>query len=107
MAHYVTQGNFRSPSPGPLRSPTSVASLCRWSGSSGRRGRRDRSRPSRSGLARGFRLVARFLGRRTSLDYEIVEYDRERADLVPRSENGSVRSVETMTFEGDRGRSWS
>ncbi len=47
-----------------------------------------------------FALVARFLGRRIPLDYEIVEYDRDRR-IVLRAENRSVRSVDTITFEDD------
>jgi carbon monoxide dehydrogenase subunit G len=52
------------------------------------------------GVGSRFRLVARFLGRRIPLDYEIVEYDRDER-IVLRAENRSVRSVDTITFEDD------
>ncbi len=52
------------------------------------------------GVGSRFRLVARFLGRRIPLDYEIAEYDRDER-IVLRAENRSVRSVDTITFEDD------
>ena len=59
--------------------------------------------PEPVGVGSRFRLVARFLGRRIPLDYEIVEYDRDER-IVLRAENRSVRSVDTITFEdGDHG----
>ncbi len=55
------------------------------------------------GVGSRFHLVARFLGRRIPLDYEIVEYDRDER-IVLRAENRSVRSVDTITFEdGEHG----
>ena len=56
--------------------------------------------PEPVGVGSRFRLVARFLGRRIPLDYEIVEYDRDER-IVLRAENRSVRSVDTITFEDD------
>ena len=56
--------------------------------------------PEPVGAGSRFRLVARFLGRRIPLDYEIVEYDRDER-IVLRAENHSVRSVDTITFEDD------
>jgi len=53
--------------------------------------------PEPVGVGSRFRLVARFLGRRIPLDYEIVEYDRDER-IVLRAENRSVRSVDTITF---------
>ena len=47
-----------------------------------------------------FRLVARFLGRRLPLDYEIVALERDRR-IVLRAETGSIRSVDTITFQDD------
>ena len=55
--------------------------------------------PEPVGVGSRFRLVARFLGRRLPLEYEIVEYHDER--IVLRAENRSVRSVDTITFEDD------
>jgi hypothetical protein len=52
------------------------------------------------GAGSRFRLVARFLGRRIRLDYEIVEYVRDEL-IVLRAENRSVRSVDTITFQED------
>ena len=52
------------------------------------------------GVGSRFHLVARFLGRRIPLDYEIVEYDPERR-IVMRAENRSVQSVDTITCEDD------
>ena len=52
------------------------------------------------GVGSRFHLVARFLGRRIPLDYEIVEYDRDER-IVLRAENRSVRSVDTITFQDD------
>src|SRR4051794_18337 len=52
------------------------------------------------GVGSRFRLVARFLGRRIPLDYEIVEYDHDER-IVLRAENRSVRSVDAITFEDD------
>jgi Polyketide cyclase / dehydrase and lipid transport len=52
------------------------------------------------GVGSRFRLVARFLGRRIPLDYEIVEYDHDER-IVLRAENRSVRSVDTITFHDD------
>jgi Polyketide cyclase / dehydrase and lipid transport len=54
--------------------------------------------PEPVGVGSRFRLVARFLGRRIPLEYEIVEYDRDER-IVLQAENGSVRSVDTITFE--------
>ena len=54
------------------------------------------SEPVRAGSQ--FHLVARFLGRRIPLDYEVVEFDRDER-IVVRAENSSVRSVDTITFE--------
>jgi hypothetical protein len=45
-----------------------------------------------------FHLVARFLGRRIPLEYEVVEFDRDER-IVLRAENASVRSLDTITFE--------
>ena len=56
--------------------------------------------PEPVGVGSRFRLVARFLGRRIPLEYEIVEYDRDER-IVLRAENRSVRSVDTITFEDD------
>ena len=56
--------------------------------------------PDPIGVGSRFRLVARFLGRRIPLDYEIVEYDRDER-IVLRAENRSVCSVDTITFEDD------
>ena len=58
--------------------------------------------PEPVGVGSRFRLVARFLGRRIPLDYEIVEYERDER-IVLRAENRSVRSVDTITFEDDAG----
>jgi uncharacterized protein YndB with AHSA1/START domain len=44
-----------------------------------------------------FHLEARFLGRRIPLEYEVVELDPDRR-IVLSAENGSVRSVDTITF---------
>jgi len=51
------------------------------------------------GVGSRFRLVTRFLGRRIPLEYEIVEYERH-GRLVLRAESSSVRSEDTITFEG-------
>ncbi len=56
--------------------------------------------PEPVGVGSRFRLVARFLGRRIPLDYEIVEYDHDER-IVLRAENRSVRSVDMITFEDD------
>ena len=56
--------------------------------------------PEPVGVGSRFRLVARFLGRRIPLDYEIVEYHPDER-IVLRAENRSVRSVDTITFEED------
>jgi polyketide cyclase/dehydrase/lipid transport protein len=56
--------------------------------------------PEPVGVGSRFRLVARFLGRRIPLDYEIVEYERDER-VVLRAENRSVRSVDTITFDVD------
>ena len=45
-----------------------------------------------------FRLVARFMGRRTSLTYRIVEYDQPRA-VTFLGENATVTSLDRMVFE--------
>jgi carbon monoxide dehydrogenase subunit G len=45
-----------------------------------------------------FRLVAKFLGRRTALTYRIVEYDPQRA-VTFRGENATVISNDRITFE--------
>src|SRR5690242_21737212 len=45
-----------------------------------------------------FRLVAKFLGRKTSLIYRIVEYDPPRA-LTFRGENATVTSNDRITFQ--------
>lgn len=52
------------------------------------------------GVGSRFRLVSRFLGRRVPLVYEIVEFENDQR-IVLRAENGSVRSVDTITFEDD------
>ena len=52
------------------------------------------------GVGSRFGLVARFLGRRIPLEYEIVEYEHEER-IVLRAENSSVRSVDTITFGND------
>ncbi len=54
--------------------------------------------PEPVGVGSRFRLVARVLGRRIPLDYEIVAYDRDE-QIVVRAENSSARSVDTITFE--------
>jgi polyketide cyclase/dehydrase/lipid transport protein len=54
--------------------------------------------PEPVGVASQFQLVAVFLGRRIPLVYEIVEYDRNER-IALRAENGSVRSVDIITFE--------
>ncbi len=56
--------------------------------------------PEPVGVGSRFRLVARFLGRRIPLEYEIVELEHEK-QIVLRAENRSVRSVDTITFEDD------
>ena len=56
--------------------------------------------PEPVGVGSRFRLVARFLGRRIPLDYEIVAHDRDER-IVLRAENSSVRSVDTITFHDD------
>ncbi len=56
--------------------------------------------PEPVGIGSRFHLVARFLGRQIPLDYEIVEYEPDER-IVLRAENSSVRSVDTITFEGD------
>ena len=56
--------------------------------------------PDPVGAGSRFRLVARFLGRRIPLEYEIIEYDDDER-IVLRAENSSVRSVDTITFEDD------
>jgi Polyketide cyclase / dehydrase and lipid transport len=56
--------------------------------------------PEPVGVGSQFRLVARFLGRRIPLVYEIAEYDRDER-IVLRAENHSTRSVDTITFEDD------
>src|SRR5881397_1585736 len=56
--------------------------------------------PEPVGVGSRFRLVARFLGRRIPLDYEIVEYECDER-IVLRAENRSVRSVDTITFHED------
>jgi hypothetical protein len=56
--------------------------------------------PEPVGVGSRFRLVARFLGRRIPLDYEIVEYERDER-IVLRAENRSVRSVDTIMFQDD------
>jgi Polyketide cyclase / dehydrase and lipid transport len=47
-----------------------------------------------------FLLVARFLGRRVPLEYEITDLERDER-IVLRAETRSVRSVDTITFEDD------
>jgi|tagenome__1003787_1003787.scaffolds.fasta_scaffold20688117_2 hypothetical protein len=49
------------------------------------------------GLGSRFRIVARFLGRRTELTYEIVRHDAD-ALVALRGENASVVSLDTMRF---------
>lgn len=56
--------------------------------------------PEPVGVGSRFRLVARFLGGRIPLEYEIVEYERDER-IVLRAENRSVRSVDTITFDVD------
>ena len=56
--------------------------------------------PEPVGVGSRFRLVARFLGRRIPLDYEIIEYHSDER-IVLRAENRSVRSVDTITFQED------
>ncbi len=56
--------------------------------------------PEPVGVGSRFRLVARFLGRRILLDYEIVAHDRDER-IVLRAEDSSVRSVDTITFQDD------
>jgi hypothetical protein len=56
--------------------------------------------PEPVGVGSRFRLVARFLGRRIPLDYEIVELEHDER-IVLRAENRSVRSVDTITFDDD------
>ena len=56
--------------------------------------------PEPVGRGSRFRLVARFLGRRIPLDYEIVELELDER-IVLRAENRSVRSVDTITFQDD------
>lgn len=58
--------------------------------------------PEPVGLGSRFRLVARFLGRRIPFEYEIVEYQCDER-IVLRAENGSLRSVDTITFQEDEG----
>lgn len=45
-----------------------------------------------------FRIVASFLGRRTTLEYRIVEYDPPRA-VTFRGANATVVSIDRLTFE--------
>ena len=45
-----------------------------------------------------FRLIAEFLGRKTSLTYRIVDYDPPHA-VTFLGENGAVISRDTMSFE--------
>ena len=56
--------------------------------------------PEPVGVGSRFRLVARFLGRRIPLEYEIVELEHDER-IVLRAENRSVRSVDTITFDDD------
>jgi carbon monoxide dehydrogenase subunit G len=49
-----------------------------------------------------FRLVASFLGRRTTLTYRIVEYDPPNA-VTFRGENSTVVSLDRITFERSDG----
>src|SRR4051794_10046307 len=56
--------------------------------------------PEPVGIGSRFRLVARFLGRRIPLDYEIERYEGDER-IVLRAENRSIRSVDTITFEDD------
>jgi hypothetical protein len=59
--------------------------------------------PEPVGVGSRFRLVARFLGRRIPLEYEIVEYDRDER-IVLRAENRSIKSVDTIAVRnGDGG----
>ena len=60
--------------------------------------------PRRGQLGEGteFRLVADFLGRKTTLTYRIVEYDPPNA-VTFRGENSSVVSLDRITFEPSDG----
>jgi len=49
-----------------------------------------------------FRLLARFLGRKTPLTYRIVEYDPPRA-VTFRGESSTVVSLDRITFEPSNG----
>src|SRR3954462_13300750 len=48
--------------------------------------------PEPVGVGSRFHLIARFLGQRIPLDYEIVEYEPDDR-IVLRAENRSIRSV--------------
>ena len=50
------------------------------------------------GVGSRFHLVARFMGRRVPLEYEIVDFDRPKR-VVLRAENATVVSLDTITFE--------
>jgi hypothetical protein len=56
--------------------------------------------PEPVALGSRFRLVARFLGRRIPLEYEIADFECDER-IVLRAESSSVRSVDTITFEDD------
>ncbi len=49
-----------------------------------------------------FRLVASFIGRKTTLIYRIVEYDQPNA-VTFRGENSTVVSLDRITFESSDG----
>ncbi len=51
-------------------------------------------------LGSRFRLHARFAGRTTPLEYEIVEFDPDRR-VVLRAENAFIRSTDTITFAAE------
>ena len=56
--------------------------------------------PEPVGLGSRFELVARFVGRKVPLEYEIVEFEPGRR-VVLRAENGSIRSTDTISFHAE------
>ena len=56
--------------------------------------------PEPVGLGTRFELVARFVGRRVPLEYEIVEFEPGRR-VVLRAENASIRSTDTISFHAE------
>jgi len=50
------------------------------------------------GMGTRFRLVAVFMGRRTTLEYEVVEFDPPRS-ITFRGENATAISLDRLVFE--------